>query len=424
MVYWFLMNIYFSGIGGVGIGPLAEIALDAGYSVVGSDRDTTLITKDLNKRGVNVSNNQDGTYLLECHKKNSIDWFVYTSALSDDHPELSQARKLGIKTAKRDELIAHILNDKKLKLIAIAGTHGKTTVTGMMIWTMKQLNIPISYSIGTTITYGPSGHLDKKSEYFVYECDEFDRNFLHFKPYLSLITSIDYDHPDTYPTIYEYLDAFHKFAKGSEHIITWKDQHSELFHGLSNVTMLNPNNVNNLSITGQHNRRNITLVQEGLRKLGYGEDTNEILSRFPGTNRRMEKLANNLYSDYGHHPTEIAATLQLARELSDHVMLVYQPHQNVRQHKLCDLYTDQFELADKVFWLPTYLSREDPNLEILQPKDLIKGISNKNVIEIAQLDDTLWAEIKKALNEGMLVLCMGAGSIDGWIREKIKLNIN
>lgn len=198
------MNIYFSGIGGVGIGPLAEIALDAGYSIAGSDRDTTLITKELDKRGVVISNDQDGTYLLECHQKNPIDWFVYTSALSDDHPELSQARKLGIKTAKRDELIAHILDDKKLKLIAIAGTHGKTTVTGMMIWAMKQLNIPVSYSIGTTITYGPSGQLDKNSDYFIYECDEFDRNFLHFKPYLSLITSIDYDHPDTYPTIYEY----------------------------------------------------------------------------------------------------------------------------------------------------------------------------------------------------------------------------
>jgi UDP-N-acetylmuramate--alanine ligase len=416
------MNIYFSGIGGVGIGPLAEIALDAGYSVAGSDRDTTLITKELDKRGVVISNDQDGTYLLECHQKNPIDWFVYTSALSDDHPELSQARKLGIKTAKRDELIAHILDDKKLKLIAIAGTHGKTTVTGMMIWAMKQLNIPVSYSIGTTITYGPSGQLDKNSDYFIYECDEFDRNFLHFKPYLSLITSIDYDHPDTYPTIYEYLDAFHEFAKGSEYIITWNDQHSELFHNLPNATILDPKNINNLSITGQHNRRNITLVQEGLRRLGYDNDTNEILSRFPGTNRRMEKLADNLYSDYGHHPTEIAATLQLARELSDHIMLVYQPHQNVRQHKLCDLYTDQFELADKIFWLPTYLSREDPDLEILQPKDLIKGISNKNDIEIAQLDDTLWAEIKKALDDGMLVLCMGAGSIDGWIRDKINRN--
>jgi UDP-N-acetylmuramate--alanine ligase len=235
---------------------------------------------------------------------------------------------------------------------------------------------------------------------------------------------VDYDHPDTYPTIYEYLDAFHQFAKGSEQIITWNDQHGELFSGLPDVTMLDPKNINNLSVTGQHNRRNITLVQAGLKKLGYDDDTNEILSRFPGTNRRMEKLTENLYSDYGHHPVEIAATLQMARELSDHVILVYQPHQNIRQHKLCDLYTSQFELADKIYWLPTYLTREDPDLEILQPKDLIKSITNKDHIQIAQLDDTLWAEIKKALDNDVLVLCMGAGSIDSWIRGRINQNEN
>jgi UDP-N-acetylmuramate--alanine ligase len=413
------MNIYFSGIGGVGIGPLAEIALDAGYEIVGSDPETTLITKELNRRGIEIGNTQDGSYLKECNQKNPIDWFVYTSALPNDHPELNTARELGLKIAKRDELIAHIIDEKKLKLIAVAGTHGKTTVTGMLIWTMKQLNIPISYSIGTTITFGPSGRLDESSEYFVYECDEFDRNFLHFKPYLSLITSVDYDHPDTYPTIYEYLDAFHQFAKGSQSIITWDDQHSELFQGLPNVTTLDPKNINSPSVAGQHNRRNMALVQTGLKQLGYNDDISEILTRFPGTNRRFEKLADNLYSDYGHHPVEIAATLQMAHELADHIILVYQPHQNVRQHKLCDLYTDQFELADKIYWLPTYLSREDPNLEILKPEDLIKSISNKDDVEIVDLDDNLWAKIKKDLDDGMLVLCMGAGSIDGWVRNKL-----
>ncbi len=412
------MNIYFSGIGGVGIGPLAEIAHDAGYNVTGSDSSTTLVTKELKKRNIIISDNQDGTYLKECHQKMPIDWFIYTSALPENHPEILVAKGLGIKIAKRDELIAYIINDKKLKLIAVAGTHGKTTVTGMLVWAMKQLNIPISYSIGATITFGSSGQLNPNSEYFVYECDEFDRNFLHFKPYLSLITSVDYDHPDTYPTIYEYLDAFHQFAKGSNQIITWDDQHSELFTGLPNVSVLSPLEINNLSISGQHNRRNITLVQAGLKQLGFTQNSDEILTHFPGTNRRFEKIADNLYSDYGHHPIEIAATLQMARELSDHVMLVYQPHQNVRQHRVCDLYTDQFELAEKIYWLPTYLSREDPDLRILTPEDLIHNITNKKDIKIAELNDELWLAIKEALNEGMLVLCMGAGSIDGWLRDK------
>jgi UDP-N-acetylmuramate--alanine ligase len=289
----------------------------------------------------------------------------------------------------------------------------------MLIWAMQQLSIPISYSIGTTISFGPSGRLDPKSEYFIYECDEFDRNFLHFKPYLSLITSVDYDHPDTYPTIFEYLDAFHQFAKGSSQIITWNDQHSELFNGVPGVTMLNPSDANGLPAYGQHNRRNIALVQAGLKQLGFYINTDEILTHFPGTNRRFEKLADNLYSDYGHHPVEIAATLQMARELSDHVILVYQPHQNVRQYMIRDLYGDQFELADKVYWLPTYLSREDPNLAILKPTELIQNITNKDDIILADLNDELWDIITKARDDGALVICMGAGTIDGWLRDKL-----
>jgi UDP-N-acetylmuramate--alanine ligase len=153
--------------------------------------------------------------------------------------------------------------------------------------------------------------------------------------------------------------------------------------------------------------------------LGFSENTDTILTSFPGTNRRFEKLADNLYSDYGHHPVEIAATLQMARELSDHVVLVYQPHQNIRQYMIRDLYTDQFELAEKVYWLPTYLSREDPNLRVLNPEELIKNISNKDDIVIADLNDELWDNIEKARSDGKLVICMGAGTIDSWVRGKL-----
>jgi len=128
-----------------------------------------------------------------------------------------------------------------------------------------------------------------------------------------------------------------------------------------------------------------------------------------------------LYSDYGHHPVEIAATLQLARELSDHVVLVYQPHQNIRQHEIRDQYIDQFELADEIYWLPTYLSREDSNLPILQPSELIKNITNISDIHIANFNDELWNTIKNAQSEGKLVLCMGAGKIDGWLRERLAI---
>lgn len=415
------MNIFFSGLGGVGVGPLAEIARDAGHSVAGSDREETLMTKKLVAEGVQVHvGPQDGTFLQSVHATQAIDWFVYSPAVQDTNPELMCARELGIKTSKYSELLGHIIDEKGLKLLAVSGTHGKTTTTGMLVWALQRLGVPVSYSVGSTLSFGPSGHFEPSSEYFVYECDEFDRKFLYFAPFLSIIPSLDYDHSDTYPDRQDYLEAFHQFAENSQQVIAWSDQHGEIFSELSNVSLLDPSERNDdLRVAGIHNRRNATLVQRTLKELGFETNTNEILSSFPGTDRRFEKLADNLYSDYGHHPIEIAATLQLAREVSDNVVLVYQPHQNVRQHELRGEYTDQFELAEKIYWLPTYLSREDPSLPILTPEDLIETITNKDKVSIVDLDEELWKVIQEALGEGKLVLCMGAGAIDGWVREML-----
>lgn len=413
------MNIYFSGIGGVGIGPLAEIALDAGYSVQASDQAENLMTRELANRGVAISLNQDGDFLAERHALAPIDWFVHTAALPTDHPELVRARELGIKTSKRDELLAQIIADKNLKLIAVAGTHGKTTTTGMMVWTLQQLGIPVSYSVGTTLSFGPSGKFDPASEYFVYECDEFDRNFLHFQPHLSLITSIDYDHPDTYPTEQEYLQAFGQFIDQSKQTIMWTHD----THGItlpSSTWQLQDNEAVTIPLAGAHNRRNATLVLKGIEYLNLPVTAPAAaLAQFPGTNRRFEKLADNLYSDYGHHPVEIAATLQMARELSDHVVLVYQPHQNVRQHEVRDQYTDAvFQNAEEIYWLPTYLSREDPKLQVLTPEQLTEPLGTAR-LSLSELNDNLWTTIQTHRQAGHLVLCMGAGSIDSWLRSQL-----
>ena len=424
------MNIFFSGIGGVGIGPLAEIALDAGYRIQGSDLSAGLLTEELQKRGVSIHFDQDGSFLRECHEITPLDWFVHTAALPENHPELLLAHELGIKTAKRDELLAHIIADKQLKLIAIAGTHGKTTTTGMAVWTLKQLGIPVSYSVGTTLSWGPSGHFDSASEYFVYECDEFDRNFLHFSPHLSIITTIDYDHPDTYPTEQSYVEAFNDFIRQSRTAVMYQQDLDDtsvvkgsdvLLHIIDKKAIVSDGRVDQIKLAGQHNRENAYLVRTALREhLGCpDEELVPALASFPGTQRRFEKLADNLYSDYGHHPVEIAATLQMARELSDEVILVYQPHQNVRQHEIKDDYIDQFELAKKVYWLPTYLSREDPSLLILSPEELIKNITNKEHIEVAELNDELWHAIESARTNNKLVLAMGAGSIDSWLRKQL-----
>ena len=417
------MRIYFSGIGGVGIGPLAEIALDAGCAVVGSDMAESLVTRELEERGIAISYDQSGVFLREQHDLEPVDWFVYTAALPNDHPELMLARELGLHTAKRDELLAHIIAEKKLKLIAVAGTHGKTTTTGMMVWTLKQLGVPVSYSVGTTLSWGPSGQFDPASEYFVYECDEFDRNFLHFRPWLSVVTSIEYDHPDTYPTLDKYREAFVQFLEQSEYSLLWEKDlrylHQpdiaasyEVFDELMDLTRF--------TLAGDHTRHNAFLVERALGRIAPEAHVLPALNSFPGTHRRFEKLAEGLYSDYGHHPAEIAATLQMARELADQVVLVYQPHQNVRQHEIREQYTDEvFAGAKEVYWLPTYLSRESPDLPVLSPEELTENLHNTEV-HTAEMNDDVWNTIQRHIDAGHLVLCMGAGSIDGWVREQIK----
>ena len=418
------MHIYFSGIGGVAIGPLAEISHDAGYATSGSDLSESLMTKQLRERGIDIVIGQDGSQIAAQHGKQPIDWFVYTAALPADHPELAFARENGIRTSKRDELLAHLIREKDLKLIAVSGTHGKTTTTGLLVWAFQQLGLPVSYSVGTTLSFGPSGKFDAASEYFVYECDEFDRNMLHFEPHLSLITSLDHDHFDTYPTADEYRHAFVKFLEQSAYSLLWeKDLRYLQADPAADLEAYDElMNLNHLKLAGDHVRHNAYLVERALGRLfpeTHHDRIVDAVNSFPGTARRFEKLADNLYSDYGHHPVEIAATLQLAREISKDIVLVYQPHQNIRQHEVREQYTTYMRLAKEIYWLPTYLSREDPELEILTPQQLTERLVNRESVHYAELDATLWEEIEKHRADGSLVLAMGAGSIDGWLREQL-----
>ncbi len=418
------MNIYFAGIGGVGIGPLAQIARDAGHAVMGSDLNESLITQQLQSQGIALTIGHDtAPFLAACHKETPIDWFVYTAALPTTHPELVLAQQLGIKTGKRDVFLAEFITHHKLTLLAVAGTHGKTTTTGMAIWALKELGVPVSYSVGSTLTFGPSGAYDPQSTLFIYECDEFDRNFLNFTPDISLITSIDYDHPDTYPTPEAYQAAFRDYIQASKQTIAWQHDLAAINQPVTPaITALAATDVLPIALTGLHNRQNATLVAQALHALGFHDDAQNqaVLETFPGTDRRFEKIAPNLYSDYGHHPTEIQATLQLARELSQKIVLVYQPHQNVRQHEIQHLYTDAiFNDAQEIYWLPTYLSREDPTQEILRPQQLTSQLKTTSA-HLADLDATLWDTIQHYRSSGYLVLCMGAGSIDGWLRTQVQ----
>ena len=153
----------------------------------------------------------------------------------------------------------------------------------------------------------------------------------------------------------------------------------------------------------------------------------EAINNFPGTNRRFERITENIYSDYGHHPKEIQATLQMAKEIAEKkgfsgISLIYQPHQNVRQIEVQDEYTpDVFKNANEIIWLPTYLSRENPDFEILSPELLSRKISEKTTI--LDFSDSPKELIEKILNlkaKNRLILAMSAGSLDSWIRKRLK----
>ena len=411
------MNIYISGISGTGMGPLALMAKEAGFKVSGSDLAKGAIYDELVDAGIEVCiGKQDGVF-LGAKIKEGIDWFVYTSALPEDHPELVLAKETGIKCTKRDDLTEFLVEKLDLKMVAVAGTHGKTTTTAMIVWASLKMNLPVSYIVGTTLGFAPSGAYHKGDRYFVYEADEYDRNFLKFHPWLAVIPHVSYDHPDIYPTREDYEAAFRQFESQSESIIKADEK-----------TFFKPKMFN---LAGEARKIDASLAAQAITtmEMAEGNETNcnqlvvDVLNRFPGVGRRFEKLADGVYTDYAHHPEEIVATIEIAMEeakLSGKkgVVVIYQPHQNTRQHEVREGYKDAFVGAAKIYWLPTYLTREDPDLKVLTPEDLIAGLSNNDVAKVAKLNDELANELREDIDKDYLVILMTAGPADEWLRKE------
>ncbi|HVS58734.1 MAG TPA: Mur ligase domain-containing protein [Candidatus Saccharimonadales bacterium] len=423
------MHIYFSGIGGTGIGPLALIAHQAGYDVSGSDQQDSTYVKFLKQQGVtDIHVGQTRAHIATVHDKNPIDWFVYTSSLPTDHPELLFCREQGIKVSKRNEFINLILSEKKLKLVAIAGTQGKTTTTAMVIWLFKQLGLPISYAVGTQVSFGGFATYDKKSEYFVYECDEYDRNFLAFEPYFSIISGVSWDHHDVFPTREDYQAAFREFISQSKHTLLWQDDtdYLQLQNGSGVSTLTWNDDPELIRLPGFYNRLDAWLACEAVRQItGVPvEDLVAHINKFPGLERRMERIASGLFSDYAHTPEKIRAAMDTAQEIAaahaQDVVVVYEPHSNHRQQHIINDYKDCFAGATQVYWLPTYLARYDNQSRIIPPQELISHLSDPNVAVPAEMGEPLKRTIAAHLQKGDMVVAMSAGPLDAWLRKEFR----
>lgn len=432
------MHIFFSGIGGTAIGPLAIIAKQAGYEVSGSDKQDSQYIDYLKKLGItDIYIGQTHDSIANIHTKKPIDWFVYSSALVlENHKseEIKFCVSQNIKTTKRDQLLNTIIKQKKLKLIAIAGTHGKTTTTAMVIWLFKQLQEPVSYSVGAKIGFGNMGQYDPKSEYFVYEADEFDNNFLAFEPNISLIPGVSWDHHEIFPTKEKYIQAFVKFIGQSKWTILWQEDYDYLnLPERENLNIQNSNNPNigKLTLAGLYNRMDgwlaIQAVCEALNR--PIQELINLTNKFPGLQRRMEEIAPNLFSDYAHTPEKIRGAMSVALEMAiknkQEVVIVYEPLTNRRQHYMLDNYSDCFNGAKKIYWIPSYLAREDPMQPIITPSELIKHLSDPTIAEPKERDDNLKHIITTHLQKGDMVICMSGGggdSLDEWLRENFALS--
>jgi UDP-N-acetylmuramate--alanine ligase len=427
------MHIFFSGIGGAGIGPLSLIAHQAGFEVSGSDKQDSSYLGYLKSHGVtDIHVGQSAEQLAAVHEKHPIDWYVYSSAVAKeqaDAPELRFAEEHGIKTSKRDELLSHLLQEKNLKMIAIAGTHGKTTTTAMTIWLFKQLGIPESHTLAAKASFADMGTYDPASEYFIYEADEYDRNFLAYRPHISMITGIDWDHPDIYPTREEYLAAFRQFLDQCERAVVWDADVDrlglELTDKYSQIREADPEINQRLHLPGLVNRMDAWQVAHAVQQL-TGKDLNELLpllDKFPGVGRRFEEIAPRIYTDYAHTPPKIRGALQLAHEVAgDNVVVVYEGLHNTRQHFIKDDLRHLFDSVKQLYIVPSYLAREDQSLKLLSPADLKELMSEEAQAKTtpAEMNDELKQTIQQHAEAGDLVLCITAGggnSLDEWLRK-------
>lgn len=427
------MHIFFSGIGGAGMTPLALIAKQAGYTVSGSDKQHSAHIDDLIERGitdVHIGQTYDG--IAARHAEQPIDWYVFSSAVSieqPDAPEFAFCHDNNIHMSKRDELLNTIITRNNLKLIAIAGTHGKTTTTAMAIWLLLRNHIPISFLLPAETAFAEMGHYNPDATYFVYEADEFDRNFLAYTPALSVITGVDWDHPDIYPTQDDYNAAFQTFIQRSSHTVLWQNDADKLSQKPGpNIDILNESDPTIdalIALPGRVNRLDAWQVAHALQPiiLRPVEDLFADMQNFPGVSRRFEQIAPGVYTDYAHTPPKIRGAIQLGHEIAqDRLVVVYEGLHNTRQHFIKDELRGLFNDIKALYIVPTYLAREDANLVLWTPADLQKQLSLdvQKFTHPAELNEGLCTIIKQHVAAGDTVLCLtagGGGSLDEWLRQ-------
>ncbi len=433
-------HIYFMGIGGIGMSGIAEILLDFGFRVSGSDIKVSNVTERLQKKGAVIYIGQKAENITD-----EIDIIVRSSAIRESNPELVRAKELGITMLHRSQMLAHLMENKRA--ICVAGAHGKTTTSSMIALMMELAEKDPTIVVGGEIYQIGSNAKSGKSDILVAEADESDGSFLNLLPWMAVITNVEEDHLDHYKNLDAIREAFQAFVRktGENGIavlnydceetrqLAKQAQGKLVTYGFADDAQLQSRNwryeagINKadiylngellgtmeLHVPGKHNISNgLAAVAAGLEIGMTFEEIKAGLAQFGGARRRFQLLGNvhdiQIIDDYAHHPTEIAATIQAARGVHDgRLVAVFQPHRYSRTKFLADKFAESFQLADEVILTDVYAAGED----------ISEGAESTAIIELMNQSvqmvhrEKLNVFLQDFVKPGDMVLMMGAGNI-------------
>lgn len=435
-------NIYFLGIGGIGMSALARYFYSKGCRVTGYDKTPSPLTRRLEKEGIAI-HYEDNPDLIP----DDIDLVIITPAIPSDSLELNYLRDKGVKMIKRAEVLGEISH--RNKSIAVGGTHGKTTVTALITHMLNYAGKKMSAFIGGIAKNINSNVIigDENDEVVVMEADEFDRSFLQLTPYISIVTSIDADHLDIYGDESQLIDAFNQFVDKTmpDGVVVYnsalpvRTKRKSISYGFEGADVM-PRNVRisdemtefelitkeglqlgtyKMQLYGKHNVMNamaavITCLQIGI-------DIQQIkrgLATFQGVQRRLDIRYRDervcYIDDYAHHPEEIRATLKAVREIYPNrkITLVFQPHLFTRTRDFMNDFAEALSLADRLLLMEIYPAREKP-LPGITSSALLQKVSCQEK-QICQKEELI--DILKSLNPE-LIITMGAGDIDRFVPQ-------
>ena len=439
-----IKNIYFIGIGGIGMSALARYFVSKGCKVSGYDKTETILTQALTELGINI-HYEDNTGLIDT----DASVVVYTPAIPESHNELTYYRNNGYEVVKRSDVLGWITEGTVN--ICVAGTHGKTTVSTMVAHVLRDSGYGCTAFLGGIAANYNTNFWSSDNNVVVVEADEYDRSFLKLNPSIAVITSMDADHLDIYKTAEAFEDAFVSFSKKVKpnglllakkglareasfdaSILVTYHLHGEgagiyakdikVVDGAYHFTAVGPSwTIENivLHMGGLHNIENALVAVSVAMHLGIEPQKIKVaLANFAGVKRRFEYLIKTddqvLIDDYAHHPAELAALISGVRSLypNGKLTLVFQPHLFSRTQDLCEGFAASLSAADEIVLLPIYPARELP-IPGVTSEMIIGKMTNKNVVLLQK--EALQALVKE--HQPKLLVMAGAGDIDVLIRN-------